>query len=153
MKRSNRMDLQIATVVSCSETGCLVQPIHEQVTIETRYSQPVVKYNIPIHPQHFVIVDSDTTPPETIFRWRRGTVTGLHGDHVEVDMEGKQVPAQRDVGFEGELQVGDEVVLAGFNDQNRHVIDTVVDGAPVHPGKLRIDWFPRMKDAQARALE
>jgi hypothetical protein len=147
------MDLQIATVLSCSDTGCCVQPIHEQAAIETRYSRPVVKYSIPIHPQHFVIVDNDTTPPETIFRWRRGTVTGLHGDRVEVAIGGEQVLAWRDRALEVELQVGDEVVISGFNDQNRHVIDVVTGGVPAHAGRLRAEWFPLMKDAQARALE
>src|SRR5687767_7120903 len=77
------MNLQIAVVISCTDTGCRVYPISVGTTIgtiagttvETLYSEAIRKYNIPIHPDQFVIVDNDTVPPETIFRWGRGTIT------------------------------------------------------------------------------
>ena len=76
------MNLAIARVLSCNENGCQVQPIDSGPTLTTRYSKPVIKYNIPIRPQQFVIVDKETIPPETIFRFSRATVTNVDGTQV-----------------------------------------------------------------------
>ncbi len=51
------------------------------------------------------------------------------------------------------MRVGDEAVIIGFNDENREVIDVVVDGIPSHVDRLCAEWFPVMKDARARANE
>lgn len=147
------MNLQIATVLSCTDTGCIVQPLEENESIETRYSKPVVKYNIPIRPNQFVIVDRETTPPETIFRWTRAKVTKVNGDRFELDDDGRQLLAKRGFMLEGDLQVGDDVLVKGYNDENRAVLDRVVDGKPSNAEKLASDWFPTMKNAAERATE
>lgn len=62
------MNLHIATVLACTTDGCLVQPIDGGDAIATRYSAPIVSHGILIRPDQFVIIDTATTPPETIFR-------------------------------------------------------------------------------------
>jgi hypothetical protein len=153
MQRSNQMNLQIALVLSCTDTGCRVQPIGGEAPIETLYSKPILKYNIPIHPDQFVIVDNDTVPRETIFRWSRGTIKRLDDDKMELEIRGKRLAARRSNTLDGGIQVGNEVVVAGFNDDNREVIDVVVDGIPSQVNRLYAEWFPRMRDANARASE
>ncbi|MFN8494612.1 MAG: hypothetical protein U0350_43830 [Caldilineaceae bacterium] len=147
------MNLTIATVLACNDRGCRVQPIQGQDPVETRYSKPMVKYHIPIRPNQFVIVDNDTTPPETIFRWSRATVTKVDGNRIELDDAGQQFVAGLSSSFVGELQPGDDVVLKGFQDENRKVIDVVVNGKPAHGERLAAEWFPEMQDAAAREIE
>lgn len=136
------MSLQIATVLTCTDDGCLVQPLDGGPAIATRYSAPVVTHGIAIRPDQFVIIDTATTPPETIFRWRRATVVAAVDDRVELSDHGKPLLASR--GNLTALHPGDEVVLKGFNDENRQVIDLVVNGKPAHADQLAAEWFPQM---------
>ena len=70
-------------------------------------------------------------PYETIFRWNRGTITRLDDHDVELEITDKRLVARRANTLDAVTQVGDEAVIgAGFNDQNREVIDVVVDGYP-----------------------
>jgi len=137
------MNLQIATVISCTADGCLVQPIHDGTTIATRYSSAIVKYGIPIRPDQFVIIDTTTTPPETIFRWSRATVVKVEQDRVELMGHGQRLFASGAATLTA-LKPGDEVVLKGYNDENRQVIDRVVNGKPAHADQLAAAWFPQM---------
>ncbi|MCE7986154.1 MAG: hypothetical protein DYG89_33675 [Caldilinea sp. CFX5] len=136
------MKLQIATVLACTTDGCLVQPIDGDAAIATRYSAPIVSYGIPIRPDQFVIIDTAPTPPETIFRWSRATVVAVANDRVELLDNGQRLVAA--VGNLTTLTPGDEVVLKGFNDENRQVIDLVVNGQPAHADHLAAEWFPQM---------
>lgn len=147
------MNLMIATVLTCTDSGCCVQPIDKQEVVETRYSKPIVKYRIPIRPHQFVIVDNDITPPETIFRWHRATVTKVDGDRIELDGAGQCLLAAPSSSLMDELKPGNEVIFKGFQDENRKVIDLVINGKPVHVERLTAEWFPEMKDAAARELE
>jgi len=137
------MNLQIATVLSCTTDGCLVQPVDGGTTISTRYSAAIVKYGIPIRPDQFVIIDTATTPPETIFRWSRATVTKVDGNRVELTDNGQRLLAAGGANLTA-LNPGDEVVLQGYNDENRQVIDLVVNGKPAHADQLAAEWFPQM---------
>jgi hypothetical protein len=153
MQRSNKMNLQVAVVLSCTDTGCRVQPIDGEAPIETLYSKPILKYNIPIRPDQFVIVDKDTVPPETIYRWNRGTITHLDEHGMELEIRGKRLAARRSNTLDAEIQVGNEVVVDGFSDENRQVIDLVVDGLPSQVNRLCTEWFSTMSDANVRATE
>lgn len=125
------MNLQIGTVLSCTDDGCQVQSIDSGVITTTRYSAAIVKYRIPIRANQFVIIDTTTTPPETIFRWRRAIVTAVVGDRVDLDDQGQRLSAAGGP-HSADLKPGDEVMLKGYNDENRQVIDLVVDGKPAH---------------------
>lgn len=128
------MNLQIATVLTCTTDGCLVQPLDGGPAIATRYSAPVVTHGIAIWPDQFVIIDTATTPPETIFRWRRATVVALADERVEWLDQDQRLFASRD--NLTTLHPGDEVVLKGHNDENRQVIDLVINGKPAHADQL-----------------
>lgn len=136
------MKLQIATVLACTTDGCLVQPVDGGTAIATRYSAPIVSHGILIRPNQFVIIDTALTPPETIFRWRRATVVALVNDRVELLDDGQRLWAA--VGNLTTLTPGDEVVLKGHTDENREVIDVVINGKPAHADHLAAEWFPQM---------
>lgn len=137
------MNLQIATVLSCTTDGCLVQPSNGGPAIVTRYSAAIVKYDIRIRPNQFVIIDTTTTPPEIIFRWTRATVMKVEQDRVELMDQGQRLFASGTATLIA-LKPGDEVVLKGYNDENRQVIALVVDGKPADIDQLAATWFPQM---------
>jgi hypothetical protein len=130
-----------------------VQPIDGKAPFETLYSKPILKYNIPIHPDQVVIVYNDTVPRETIFRWSRGTIKRLDDHKIELEIRGKRLAARRSNTLDAEIQVGNEVVVDGFSNDNREVIAVVVDGIPSQVNRLCAEWFPMMRDANVRASE
>jgi hypothetical protein len=143
--RRPHMNLELAEVVSISIDGCDVRPVDGRRPYSTRYSNNIVLYNIPIRPSQFVVVDLDPTPPETIFRFSRARVTQVTDCDLTLEFEGNHFAvAERVAYFDTLPEVGDEVILVGWNDENRRLVDLIIDGKPAHPEQLAANWFPAM---------
>lgn len=142
-ERQIHMNLLLATVVSCTEESYQVQPLGEDAPLTAIRSQKMKQYNIPVVPHQYVITDRELSPPEMLFRFKRATVIAVNGDEITLADNGQQLLANSHTSLATPIP-GDEVVYNGFNDQNRHVIDVVVDGKPAHANQLAVAYFPKM---------
>ena len=69
------MDLGLAIVSSCTDTGCQVEFLDSRVPAVADYSEPMIEHKIRVEPGHLVAVDSRATPPRVVYRWRDIEVT------------------------------------------------------------------------------
>lgn len=136
------MDLELALVLSCDGTGCLVQYVDGGEPVQTHYS-PAVIDRIRIRRRQLVAVDRSSDPPQLVWRWHRtevlevranSVVIGAHGECVEVPL----------LGADQALTVGDEVWVTGTAEGD-YMLDRVVADAPQHADRLRQEAFPMIK--------
>lgn len=137
------MTLLIANVLSCNDELYQVQPVDETTPLTAVRSPKMRQYEIKVQPAQYVIVDREPSPPEMLFRFRRGTVTAVDGDQVTVKDGGQTLPASNSSSLITP-KLGDEVVYTGFDHTNWQVLDQIIDGKPVHTDALADAWFPKM---------
>ncbi len=137
------MNLTFATVLSCTDGGCQVQLLDGSAPLATNYSENLMAHKIPIRPRQFVIVDQESSPPETIFRFSRATVTAVKGEQIVLDGDGERLLARSETSLVAP-KPGEEVLFSGYNNENRQILDVIIDGKPAHVEQLADDWFPQM---------
>jgi hypothetical protein len=81
--RRTELNLELATVVACDDTGCRVQLIESNQTITATFSAKV-RDNIRIRQRQLVAVDTSVSPPEITWRWFIGEVEWLDETSVSV---------------------------------------------------------------------
>jgi hypothetical protein len=137
------MQLELAIVQSCSDTGCRVQPLDSGEILTADYSSAILQYQIRIIPHQLVIVNRGITPPQIVWRWTRATVAGVSDERVELRHDdGRQLWAKRASDLDTPLQVGDRVFLTGFQEGDWTVVDVAIEGKPAHPDRLSAALFP-----------
>jgi hypothetical protein len=131
------MKLDLAVVLSCTNTGCLVSLVHNDKQIETRYSA-LVKDRIKIHSKQLVTLDKSVDPPEIVWRWVRAKADKFEDDRVIVsDGKCKLVSVASVQELDLDIQLDDDVwVCSVGNDYEVH--DKITDGKPEHPEKLLV---------------
>ena len=133
------MDLELALVLSCDETGCLVQYLEGGEPLQTIYSA-AVKDRIRIRRRQLVAVDRSSDPPQSVWRWQQAKVLEVRAAHVVVGARSICVEA-RVRRPDLTLPVGERVWVAGTAD-GPHIFDRVVNGRPEHPDRFRQEAFP-----------
>ena len=129
------MKLELATVLACNKTGCRVVPLKDNSPIEARYSS-LVQDRIKIQPEQLVAINTDTNPPEIVWRWIRAAVIELTADIVVVDdMQGHQAKVSLVSDLPLALTLDDEVWTCSTG-HNFQIHDIIIDGKPTHPNRL-----------------
>ena len=129
------MKLELAVVLACNETGCLVVSLKENSPIEARYSS-LVQDRIKIQPEQLVAINTDTNPPEIVWRWIRAAVIELTADIVVVDdMQGHPTKVSLASDLPLTLELDDEVWTCSTG-RNYEIHDIILDGKPTQPDRL-----------------
>lgn len=139
------MNLLIANVLSCTDELYQVQPVNETAPLTAVRSPKMQQYNIKVQPEQYVVVDRDSSPPEMLFRFRRGTVVAVADDQVTVD-DGEQTLSADNSTSLIAPKPGDDILYTGFDHTNWQVLDQIIDGKPVHADALAGAWFPKMEE-------
>jgi hypothetical protein len=137
-----RMSFELATVISCSPSGCWVAPVDEGSAFETRYSK-LVQDRVKIRPGQLVAVDMEPAIPEVAWRWYRVQVVESGEGQVIVQERERQLSAARVPGLETPGQPGDETWVTGM-ESGWELHDRVLDGKPSDPARLRKEVLPRI---------
>lgn len=140
------MDLELALVLSCDGTGCLVQYLEGGEPVQTRYSS-AVKDRVRIRRKQLVAVDRSSAPPQLVWRWHRAEVLEVRPESVVVGAFGMCVeatPRHADLA----PAIGDEVWVAGTS-ETYYVFDRVVAEQPEHADRLRREAFPMIEGQYA----
>ena len=135
------MDLQLATVLSCTDAGCQVRTLDDGIRVDAEYSEPVVENRIVVMPGDLVALNRAANPPQVVYRWVLFPVERVEGEHIFLDApyhRGK--PMSRAEGLEAELVAGDRVFAA-----NGRVYDISVNGVPANPERLQAALFPQIR--------
>ena len=102
------MRLELATVISCSPSGCRVNPLSDDAAFETRYSA-LVQNRVKILPGQLVAVDVDPAVPEVAWRWYRARVVETGELAVIVQERERPLSAARVPGLETSGNPGEEL--------------------------------------------
>jgi translation initiation factor IF-1 len=132
------MNLRLAIVLSCGETGARIQFLEDGESVETRHSRLVQAHNIRILPDELVAVDMDPEPPEIVWRWLRGTVDKFEGDRVVVkvtDHPCTLASVARVDEFDLPLEIGAGVWCTSTPD-DLAIHDLIHEGKPTQPKRL-----------------
>ena len=128
------MKLELAIVLACTKTGCRVITLKD-VNIEARYSS-LVQDRVMIQPKQLVVVDTNTNPPEIVWRWLRAAVIEINSDIVVIDdMQGHPGKVSLVLDLPLPLTLDDEVWVCSTG-RAYEVQDIIVDGKPTHPKRL-----------------
>jgi hypothetical protein len=127
--------LELAIVLACTKTGCRVVPLKDNSPIEARYSS-LVQDRIKVQPEQLVAFDTDTNPPEIIWRWLRAAVIELTADIIVIDdMQGHPAKVTLVSDLPLTLTLDDEVWTCGTG-HDFEIHDIILDGKPTHPDRL-----------------
>jgi hypothetical protein len=129
------MELELAIVLSCTDTGCDVRTVENDDQVETRYSS-AVQDRIMISPGELVVIDKSSGFPETIWRWVPVRVDRLEEERVIVIDKNHKSASVADVPqLNLSLQPGDDVWTCGVG-YDYEVHDKIIEGKPEHPEQL-----------------
>lgn len=129
------MKLELAIVFTCNKTGCQLRLVNGNAAVEATYSS-LVQDRIKIRPQHLVVIDMDTKPPEIVWRWLRAAVIELSAGIIVVDdMKGNPVEVSLVPDLPLRLEIDDEVWACG-TPRGYEIHDIILDGKPTHPNRL-----------------
>ncbi len=137
------MQLELATVISCGPSGCLVTPLAAGPAFETRYSA-LVQDRVKIRPGQLVAVDMQPEVPEVAWRWYQARVVDPDDTLVIVQERERQLAAAQVPGLETDSSAGDFLWITGM-DGVWELHDRVVEGKPAQPSRLREKVFPRIE--------
>jgi SAM-dependent methyltransferase len=87
------VDLELAVVLFCTDTGCRVRWLEGDLEAEACYAEPMLEHYITARPGQLVAVDRDAPRPLIVYRWSDVTVRSRdeqdvltrRGHPVEVD--------------------------------------------------------------------
>jgi hypothetical protein len=135
------MQLQLAQVLSNSETGCFVQIIESNQKIDAQYSDSMAQFNIVANPNDLVAITGHNGSFFMLYRWRRV--------QVEKKMD-NCVLVQDDTGNTSELSLSPDlaekvVVGTAVYADNLGIADIIVNDQPANPHRLQNVYFPRIK--------
>jgi hypothetical protein len=142
------MQLELATVISCTPDGCRVTPVADGPAFETRYSA-LVQDRVKIRPGQLVAVDMEPPVPEVAWRWYQAQVVEPGADLVIVAERERQLNAARVPGLETTAGAGDVLWVTGMEGV-WELHDRVAAGKPAHPARLRERVFPRIEALLAK---
>ena len=129
------MNLELAIVFACNKTGCRVRLVEGNSTIEAMYSS-LVQDRIKIQPQQLVAIDTDTNPPEIVWRWLRAAVIEHSPDVIVVDdMQGHPAKVSLVPDLPLTLEIDDEVWVCSTG-RAYEIHDIILDGKPTHPNRM-----------------
>lgn len=63
------MELELAAVLSCTETGCRVRCLDSDLQVEARYAEPMVEHEIAARPGQLVALQRDADVPTVVYLW------------------------------------------------------------------------------------
>ena len=139
------MKLELAIVQSCTDTGCLVKPIHSNEAVAVTYSN-LVKDRIQIRSNQLVAIDTITNPPKIVWRWVRASVIELVDNTVYVVGEfGHRIKVVYVSSLPLTLNVDDDIWSCRIGN-TPEIHDKSVDGKPVHPYRLLKYITPIIED-------
>jgi ubiquinone/menaquinone biosynthesis C-methylase UbiE len=145
-KEKIHMQLQLATVLSNIETGCLVKLLESGKPIEAHYTEPMIAYRILAHPGDLVAITPQPESFHIVFRWKRVYVEKIEGDRLQVhDTVGQIYSIDVSQDFVGLVREGDEV----FTD-NTAVSDLIINDQPANTERLRQHYFPQIRAMYAQ---
>ena len=129
------MKLELAIVLSCTETGCRVAHLKSDSHIDVHYAS-LVQDRIMIQPEQMVALNVDANPPEIVWRWIRAAVIEINADIIVLDdMQGHPAKVSLVSQLPLTLAVDDEVWACGTG-QAFEIHDVIVAGKPNHPERL-----------------
>ena len=140
-KERIHMQLQLATVLSNIETGCLVQLLEPGKPIEAHYTEPMIAYKILAHPGDLVAITPQPESFHIVFRWKRVYVEKIEGDHLQVhDTIGQIYSIDISQDFVGLVMEESEV----FTD-NTAVSDLIINNQPANLERFLQQYFPKIR--------
>ncbi len=129
------MKLELAIVLACNETGCRVEPVKDNSSIEAKYSS-LVQNRIKIQPEQLVAINTEINPPEIVWRWLRGAVVERTTDIIVVDdMQGHPAKVSLVSDLPLTLEIDDEVWTCSTG-RAYEIHDIILNGKPTHPDRL-----------------
>jgi SAM-dependent methyltransferase len=72
------MQLELAAVLSCAESRCLVQVLDAVTTVDAYYSDPMLEHGIVAHPGQLVTIDTSVAPARIVYRYPNMAVVGAN---------------------------------------------------------------------------
>ena len=143
------MNLKLALVRSCGESGCSVAPLDSDSTLEITFSR-LVRDRIRIQPGHLVAFNTDKNPPEIVWRWIRTVVIELKSDSVMVDdMMGHPAQVSTVDELPLDLAEGDQVWACGTG-SGFEIHDIILDGKPNEPNRLLTYITPIIEETYSK---
>lgn len=145
------LNLELATVVECDDTGCHVQLIPSNKTIQAAFSAKV-RDRIRVRQQQLVAVDTSVNPPEISWRWFIGEVESTEGATASIrrlDMPAGscEVIANAD---RVPVKAGDIVFYGHGEDYG--VVARAANGRPENPAALAARYLPEV-EATLKSLD
>lgn len=145
------MQLQLAILLSNSESSCLVQLLESKERIEASYAKPMVEHQIFAYPGDLVAITLHNKSFRIVFRWKRVQVEQIESNSIQVhDTIGQIYSLPLTTDFQEAVTVGGSV----FTD-NTAVSDVVVGDLPSNPARFHNLYFPKIRAmyAQMEAAE
>ena len=144
------MKLDLALVLSCTDTGCLVSTVADDRHVEACYSS-LVQDRIWISPGQLVAIDESVDPPEVVWRWVAASVDKLEEGRVIID-DGKAtlISTANVSGLNLELAPGDAVWFCKTA-LDAEVHDKIVAGKPANPEALLAHIEPTIASIYAES--
>lgn len=144
------MKLDLALVLSCTDTGCLVSMVADDSHVEARYSA-LVQDQIWISPGQLVALNTSLAPPEVVWRWVPARVDKLAEDRVLVDDGRCTLISMANLSeLNLELRPGDAVWFCKTA-RDAEVHDKIVAGKPANPEALLVHIEPTIASIYAES--
>ncbi len=129
------MELKLAIVLNCDDTGCQVALVEDNSTCDAVYSS-LVKNRIKIKQDQLVALNTSVKPVQIVWRWLRAEVIELGENTVVVDdMEGHPGKVSQVLELPIKLSLDEEVWVCSTGNAYE-VHDIILDGRPVNPNSM-----------------
>lgn len=138
------MNLHLAVVLDCWNTGCRVLPLESNQPLDAVYADPMVDFGILVRPKDLVAVDFGTTPPRIVFRWMLTSIVKIE-DRQVYTLEGDIQPDRMADYLHVPLIEEDDVYIA-----NGLVCDRAENEQPMHPDILCQEFYPQIEEMYRR---
>lgn len=137
------LNLELATVVECDDTGCRVQLIPSNQIIQAAFSAKV-RDRIRVRQQQLVAVDTSTNPPEISWRWFIGEVERTEGATASIRrLDMKPGSCEVVANADGVPVKAGDIVFYGHG-EDYGVVARAVNGRPENPGALASRYLPEV---------
>lgn len=132
------MNLQLAIVMSYTDTHCQIRYLDEDTQTEAVYAEPFRDYEIEVLVRDLVAVDRDSPQPRIVFRWRPTRVKRIEGTQVFFE-HGSTFPHRIADDLHTPIAVDDEV-YPYFG----QIVGAAAEGKPISPEQLSAICFPHI---------
>lgn len=138
------LNLVLATVVDCDDTGCRVQLIPSNQTIQAAFSAKV-RDRIRIRQQQLVAVDTSVNPPEISWRWFIGEVESTEGATASIRrLDMKPGSCEVVANADGVSVKAGDLVFYGHG-EDYGVVSRVADGRPENASAIAARYLPEVE--------